>query len=981
MPNHYFISYSSADAADFALTLADALAAGPPPFPVWLDRRQLRPGADWDTQIAEAIRDCDALLFVMTLDSVEDASVCKQEWTRALRYKKPIVPLRLHPDAELPFRLGSRQFVDFAGAFEPALARLRQHLGWLTSPAGALQSLKDRLADARRDLRRAPEESRARVEAEIAQLEDQIAAQQRIVDDPAGAASRVAASIDAGIERERKPERPPGGEARSKFINPPPAVAPSYFQDRHVETGLLGRFLADGAQRMMTVVGRGGIGKTAMVCRLLKHLEAGRLPDDAGPLPVDGIVYLSASGTRRVNLPNLYADLCRLLPDAEAAALEALAKDPHMTPRARVEALLSHFPDGLTIVLLDNFEDLVDPETLALRDAELDEALRALLALPHHAVKVIITTRVAPKGLALVQPGRQARLNLDAGLPAPFAENILRAMDADGTVGLRGAPELLLAAARERTRGYPRALEALYAILAADRDTTLGEVLGAAGALLPENVVEVLVGEAFSRLDPLAQRVMQALAIYGRPATPTAVDYLLQPYLPGFDSAPALGRLVNMQFARKEAGRYYLHPVDRQYAFERVPEGEESDRQLADRPPWSQFALLHRGAEYYRQTRTPREEWRSLDDLAPQLAEFELRLEGRDHEVAASVAFEVDDALMQWGHYRLMAELYERLDGKLDDPGQRQWWASLLGGAYWRMGRVETAIARFEQALEESRGRQDRSGEGAQLGNLGNCYADLGDTARAVDYYEQALAIAEQTGNRGSVSAQLTNLGWRYSEMGLYDQAMDATERALAIDRELGSTYGVAICLSNLAGILLDLGRYDEAIAKAQESLEAGADLSSPTVDNWTFGFLALARLFKGELRDARYAAETACRSDEPQNNHSVQAIRGVVALRQGDRAAAEEAFAAALAQADGLLASSARNFNALDSKGVALAGLAQIGGRRAAPRAVAAFRAARAINRDAGAIARVLRLLDALALAGPAGLPEGVREAAAGET
>src|SRR3712207_7099478 len=45
--------------------------------------------------------------------------------------------------------------------------------------------------------------------------------------------------------------------------------------------------------RLMTVVGRGGIGKTAMVCRLLKSLEGGRLPDEGGDLSVDGIVYLS----------------------------------------------------------------------------------------------------------------------------------------------------------------------------------------------------------------------------------------------------------------------------------------------------------------------------------------------------------------------------------------------------------------------------------------------------------------------------------------------------------------------------------------------------------------------------------------------------------------------------------------------------------------------------------------------------------------
>ena len=46
------------------------------------------------------------------------------------------------------------------------------------------------------------------------------------------------------------------------------------------------------------------------------------------------------------------------------------------------------------MVLLDNFEDVVDPETQEIHDAEMDEALIALLNAPHHAVKAILTTRV-----------------------------------------------------------------------------------------------------------------------------------------------------------------------------------------------------------------------------------------------------------------------------------------------------------------------------------------------------------------------------------------------------------------------------------------------------------------------------------------------------------------------------------------------------------------------------------------------------------
>lgn len=725
----HFISYSGVDGSEFALRLADALY----PTQVWLDKRQIRPGEDWDAQIVDAIRSCASLLFIMTRDSIEDASVSMNEWVSAARYKKPIILIRVDPEAEPPFRLAQRQIIDFTGDFDPALARLRYYLWWLASPEGWLQALKDRLADARRDLRRASDEVvRLRIQDDIAQLEQQIAEQQRVLDDPEGAARRTAETIERGIERERQPSRPNATVARTKFINPPPLIAPTYFQGRHVETQLIGTFLRGEALRLMTVVGRGGSGKTALVCRVLKALEAGQLPEDGGALSVDGIVYLSSVGARRVTLPNLYSDLGKLLATDVAARLDQLYKDPQVSVEAKMRALLAEFPQGRVVVLLDNFEDLIDIETYVIKDTELDQALRVLLEATPHAVKLIITSRIPLRSLALVQPSLQTRLDLDEGLPSPYAENILREMDVDGKVGLKTAPDALLAETRERTRGYPRALEALFAILSADRDTSLQEILDNAARLLPENVVEVLVGEAFSRLDPVAQQVMQALAIYGRPVAPVAVDYLLQAYAPGVDSGPVLGRLVNMQFARREARRYYLHPVDCDYALERVPRGEEADRDVTSAPPFTQYALLHRGAEFFKQARTPRESWKSLEDLAPQLNEFDLRCAGEDYDAAANVLLEIGSSLMHqplalrvflpdkdrqpdqkpaylvsrghdrlvvWGQYRLTAELHERLQGKLIDPWLQQWNIGSLGTAYRWMGQFQRALAHLEQAL------------------------------------------------------------------------------------------------------------------------------------------------------------------------------------------------------------------------------------------------------------------------------------------
>jgi len=110
----YFISYSSRDCRDVALQLADQLFAGPPSIPVWLDQRKLQPGIDRYQQIVQALKDCQGLLYLMTNDSVDPNCPCTQEWIRALKYKKPIIPLMIDSGTEMPFRLEPRVPIIFA---------------------------------------------------------------------------------------------------------------------------------------------------------------------------------------------------------------------------------------------------------------------------------------------------------------------------------------------------------------------------------------------------------------------------------------------------------------------------------------------------------------------------------------------------------------------------------------------------------------------------------------------------------------------------------------------------------------------------------------------------------------------------------------------------------------------------------------------------------------------------------------------------
>ncbi|MGC1378669.1 MAG: toll/interleukin-1 receptor domain-containing protein [Anaerolineales bacterium] len=996
MTDHCFISYSTADALEFALKLADQLEGGQPFIDAWIDKRDIRPGPEWDEQLLQGIKTCKCLLFVLTRDSVAEGTGCKPEWTRALSYKKPVVLLRLHSGVEVPFRLEGRQWIDFSSNFEAGMAQLRQYAQRLGSPEGALDDLKQRLSDANRDLRRAKPGEEGRIRAEMDDLRAKIKRQEEIVRDPEAARKQTEANIQSGLARERQPEKPVGGKSATRFINPPPGVAPNYFQDRTSETKEVARFLRDDSQRLLTIVGRGGLGKTAMVCRLLKALESGALPDGLGDLKVEGIVYLSETGSHRVNFANLFSGLSGLLPAESAAALEALYRDPQTSPASKMRALLERFPDEKVLLLLDNLEPLIDVATFALGDAELDESLRAFLCGAHTGVKIILTTRIAPRGLNLCEPGRQRVLYMDAGLESPYAENILREMDADGKLGLKTAPDALLARAREHTRGYPRALEALFAILASDRYTTLEEILAAAGKALPENVIQSLVGEAFSRLDGEAQQVMQALAVYNRPVSPAAVDYLLQPRAPGINSAGTLNRLVTMQFARRESGRYYLHPVDREYAFGIIPVEDQEALSTKDtkntkenlKPflgsvraaaapavaPYAlrntqyelritQYELLQRAADYFAQARKPREEWKKLDDLAAQLAEFDLRCAAGDYDTAASVLDEIDfDYLHLWGHYRLLIELHLCVKDKIVDQNLRMDNLNGLGLAHYRTGKVKQSIDFHQQGLETAREAKDQNWEGAFLGNLGNAYAALGETRKAIEFYEQDLVIAREIGDRRGEGADLGNLGACYANLGDARKAIEFHEQALVIAREIGDRRSEGVDLGNIAIVkfnsgdsqgsleylekalviakeigdqagecrhfgnigeaLLDLGKYDDAIKHHKQAQNLAKELEYVSVLQYNIVGESQTYLFQNDLIHARAAIEAALQYDVPDSNHNATALRGIIALRQGERAGAQAAFAQSIAQADEILAKTPDLYDALDAKGLAVCGL-----------------------------------------------------------
>ncbi len=113
-----FISYARNDLERVRQIVELLRAAGHEP---WFDEALL-PGQAWQEQLAVAIRSNDAFVYLLTSDSVA-SEWCQWEFSTAIDLGKPIIPVQLDPDLDLPDPLGRFQCADFTpGAGSPGFA-------------------------------------------------------------------------------------------------------------------------------------------------------------------------------------------------------------------------------------------------------------------------------------------------------------------------------------------------------------------------------------------------------------------------------------------------------------------------------------------------------------------------------------------------------------------------------------------------------------------------------------------------------------------------------------------------------------------------------------------------------------------------------------------------------------------------------------------------------------------------------------------
>ncbi len=841
MAEHIFISYSRTDAAEIAKNLHDQLEANR--FVTWLDSRDINVGENWDLAIDKAIRECWAFLFVMTPNSVESPN-CHDEWSRALSFKKPVLPLLIRP-CEAPLRLHRLQYIDFTGDFDKALARLCDHLRWMQSTEGKVQVLEDRLHDLNHELDHSDRPEA--VLAEITGLEEQIAYKRRAIQNPNEVRAEYRKTVEESIDAERqllaKVREQDQSMTRRRVIGSAPQGVSDLFKDRSVETtAILDNLLEkDVDVRAVSIYGMGGIGKTGLACRVMQELEKDRAN-------VYGLVYLSTR-TAGISLERIYLDSARMFGGAAEQSLNDTWGDEQRELSNKIQSLLDHYDEHRCIILLDNLEDLLDSSG-KIADVDLRQFVDTFLRQKHGA-RLLITSR-EPLSLADDVRRYEKLIPLEQGLPTNYAVELLKAFDRDRQLGLVDADPSLLQKAVEKTHGYPRALEAIAGILAQDPFMNLDALLEDSD-LFGERVTEKLIQEAQSRLDSDARRVMQALAVYGRPVREAAVRFLLEPYAAGLDIGKTLRQLARGRYVtvKRSTGELAQHPLDKDYSYKQIPTDTTNDYHLK--------ALEHRAADYYVHIRTSPESWKSIRDLEPQLAEFEHRIRASDYDQAARLLDELSrNYLLVWGHARRVMNMRERLLGKLTDRELEERNLGQLGMAYHSIGQVEQAISFYQQALIIARELDDRRGEATRLGHLGIAYAHLGHDEDAIEYYQQALAISREIGDESGEAKHLGNLGLTYRNQVQLEQAIECYQQALVINRQSNNRQGEAKQLGNLGFAYCDMGKISTAIEYYQQALAIAQAINDRTVEEFLFGDMSEAYQELGDTTQAMVFAKRA---------------------------------------------------------------------------------------------------------------------------
>jgi class 3 adenylate cyclase/tetratricopeptide (TPR) repeat protein len=379
--------------------------------------------------------------------------------------------------------------------------------------------------------------------------------------------------------------------------------------------------------------------------------------------------------------------------------------------------------------------------------------------------------------------------------------------------GRRGDEVVPLVA--ERAGGNPFFAEEMVRLLVEEGK---GDAAG-----LPDTV-QALLAARLDSLDPFERRLVQQAAVVGR----TFWEDVLEPVAAeeGRDLHEALIALQEKDIVVPEAGSRlagepelaFKHVLIRDVAYQMLPKavrarkhfevGDFLEQRAGDRSD-EMVALL---AEHYGRAATLAGEARLESDEQESMRRKAVRF----LEAAGDAAATLYSNREAFSHY----DSARQLEGA--DAEARARMGEKQGDVALRLGRVDAAIAVWEECLEHHRGREDLERVADLHRKIGAGLWHKGERKQAIEHHQKGINLLKD----GPPCIELVRLyeeaAWLYMQTGDNMLAIYAAEKSLRLAERMGETRAASRAHGIFGRVF---GRIGDA-GKARENLERAVDLA-----------------------------------------------------------------------------------------------------------------------------------------------------------
>lgn len=631
------------------------------------------------------------------------------------------------------------------------------------------------------------------------------------------------------------------------------------FIGRKPEIAKITSWLACENSRLITVVGPGGIGKSRLAVSIAQK-QLGRPVEEANEAETyafftDGVFWVPLA--RVTNGTALVPAI------AEAIGLQFESGESDAQPRPAQQQLLSYLRGKRILLLLDNFEQLLEPsEAMAAT-----QTIQHILQRAPHA-KLLVTSR---ERLQL----QEEQLFLLDGLTYPdigeshidtftavhlfnqTAQRVQPNIDSE-TIDLATVADIC-----RLLEGSPLAIElaasTMHMLATSDILNTLQEsfaLLSTSNRHIPERhrSMQATFSTSWRRLSSNLQQLLAQLSIFQNGFTLAAASEvaLAQPH--------QLSSLINQSLLRFDPAlkRYDFHELVRQFsAAELAQFSDEIDTAVAAKHATYYLTLFSEQEDALKGAK----QFASLDILEREVENGRLAWQWAAQHQPEALLPAINATLLFFdlrGRHQEGAELCELANQLLANSGLQTPQLPLI------RGRLLAWKGCFYATLNEWTACQNTLAESTALlepigRDINTAFLLLqqsrfqwrGDKETALQLAQQSLNLATHFDDQWLIAECHNLLGRMARAMSQYQSSEHHLSQSLTIRRTIQDQSGLAHTLSHLSLLQMDLGQFEKAFCNAHESLsiyEQTNDL--PNIAN-IYNSLGFICMFAGQLEES----------------------------------------------------------------------------------------------------------------------------------